>query len=296
MPSRLTLLMGATALLYLGPLIGGLAGAGWPAVYAFAAVFVLWLAVMRPHEWPRDASRWRDPAVPLRAVTQVLVQLLLVAILFGIGRGIGGVAGYLPDLPLIWPLALSALSVPLSRLVWNPRRAAEMDRMLDDAISQMNAMAMPDPAAEASAARVVDEIAALGPDAALDAIGRVVRRAGEEVSPSALTQALRTAASAEDAPRTMVAAFMLHATDGEMAEMSGGDIPTVALRLLAPFPELVPAYATRMEAALDLWPGLWEASPSDDYLAERIGATTDPAAAAALTRLRDRLRDMAPEA
>ena len=134
MPSRLTLLMGATALLYLGPLIGGLAGAGWPAVYAFAAVFVLWLAVMRPHEWPRDASRWRDPAVPLRAVTQVLVQLLLVAILFGVGRGIGGVAGYLPDLPLIWPLALSALSVPLSRLVWNPRRAAEMDRILDDAI------------------------------------------------------------------------------------------------------------------------------------------------------------------
>jgi len=296
MPSRLTLLMGATALLYLGPLIGGLAGAGWPAVYAFAAVFVLWLAVIRPHEWPRDASRWRDPAVPLRAVTQVLVQLLLVAVLFGVGRGIGGVAGYLPDLPLIWPLALSALSVPLSRLVWNPRRAAEMDRILDDAIGQINAMAMPDPAAEASAARVVDEIAALGPDAALDAIGRVVRRAGEEVSPRALTQALRAAASAEDAPRAMVAAFMLHATDGEMAEMSGGDIPTVALRLLAPFPDLVPTYATRMEAALDLWPGIWEASPSDDYLAELIGATTDPAAAAALTRLRDRLRDMAPEA
>ena len=88
---RVTLLMGATALLYLGPLLAGLGASGWPWVYGFVAVFVLWLIVMRPRDWPRSATNWQDATVLVRAVTQIAVQILLVALLFGIGRGIGGV-------------------------------------------------------------------------------------------------------------------------------------------------------------------------------------------------------------
>jgi len=39
---RIRMLMAATALLYLGPLLAGLAGFGWPMVYAFATIFTLW--------------------------------------------------------------------------------------------------------------------------------------------------------------------------------------------------------------------------------------------------------------
>ena len=57
MRSRLRLLMGATALLYLGPVLAGLGGFGWSVVPVFTAIFLLWLIVLRPHQWPQRL-RW----------------------------------------------------------------------------------------------------------------------------------------------------------------------------------------------------------------------------------------------
>jgi hypothetical protein len=57
MHNKLRLLMGTTALLYLGPLLAGLRGFGWPVVPVFAAIFVLWLIVLRP-------AAAADPATP----------------------------------------------------------------------------------------------------------------------------------------------------------------------------------------------------------------------------------------
>ena len=81
---RIKMVLAATALLYLGPLLAGLAGFGWPLVYAFATIFTLWLITMRPGDWPRDLASWRRPEVPVRALGQAVVQLLLVALMFGI--------------------------------------------------------------------------------------------------------------------------------------------------------------------------------------------------------------------
>lgn len=135
---RATLLMAAMALLYFGPLLAGLGGAGWPAVYAFAVIFTLWLIVLRPQSWPRDAAQWRDPLVLLHALTQVVAQCLLVAVLFGVGRGIGGALGAVVGWPAWFPLSLSFLSVPLARLIWDPWMAEEMERRLAEAGAEAN--------------------------------------------------------------------------------------------------------------------------------------------------------------
>ncbi len=129
--------MGASALLYLGPLLAGLSGMGWDAVPVFIALFALWLVVMRPKQWPRDLSQWTQQTA-VAAAAQVAVNALIVVVLFGIGRGISGVSGVGADIPAVLPVALSFLSTPLSRLVWDPVKGQAMDDLLDSAISQIN--------------------------------------------------------------------------------------------------------------------------------------------------------------
>ncbi len=135
--NRLRLLQGAAALLYLGPLLAGLGGYGWRVVPVFSAIFVLWLIILRPHQWPRDLAAWRTALVWAAALGAALMQVLLVTVCFGVGRGIGGIMGFLPLLHPMLPIALSFLAIPLCRLIWDPWKAAEMDRFLDQAIQQV---------------------------------------------------------------------------------------------------------------------------------------------------------------
>ncbi|MFE3838320.1 hypothetical protein [Pseudogemmobacter sonorensis] len=114
------LVRAAMALLYMGPLLAGMAGSGWAMVLPFVLLFSLWLSVARPGEWP-ERGEWRAPRAFLVAATLILSQTLLVAIFFGIGRGIGGVTGHLPLLHPVLPLAMSGLAIPLLRMIWDPR-------------------------------------------------------------------------------------------------------------------------------------------------------------------------------
>lgn len=118
MSIRPRLAMGATALLYMGPLLAGLAGYGWGLVVGFAVIFLLWLIVMRPAMWPRDPAVWKSSEVWVPALGQFAAQVLLIVVCFGIGRGIGGVVGVVPMLSPIAPLAISFVAVPLTRLLW----------------------------------------------------------------------------------------------------------------------------------------------------------------------------------
>ncbi|MGL4319432.1 MAG: hypothetical protein ACRCS3_01080, partial [Paracoccaceae bacterium] len=86
------MMMAATAMLYMGPLLAGLGGYGWTMVPAFAGIFILWQMILRPHKWPQPYELDRADAW-LAVATQVALQTLLVTICFGIGRGIGGAAG-----------------------------------------------------------------------------------------------------------------------------------------------------------------------------------------------------------
>lgn len=123
MDMRQKLLMGATALLYLGPLLAGMGGFGWLVVPVFVAIFTLWLMVMRPQDWPQVAADWRSRPMLVGLAARVMVQVLLVVVMFGIGRGVGGVLGVLPPLPAMLPLAISGLAIPLSRMIWDPWQA-----------------------------------------------------------------------------------------------------------------------------------------------------------------------------
>lgn len=120
MENRRRLLMAANGLLYFGPLLAGLAGFGWGLVLVFTAIFVLWLVILQPYEFPVNRAEWMSPDAWVAVSARAAVQLLFVALLFGVGRGIGGILGSVPGFPAMLPLGISFLSVPLARLIWDP--------------------------------------------------------------------------------------------------------------------------------------------------------------------------------
>lgn len=133
MPIRMRLVKGAAALLYIGPLLAGLSGFGWGMVASFTAIFVVWLMVLRPEQWPSTPAEWLTAQAWLAALAQVLSQVLLVAVLFAIGRGLGGLAdiGALTVDPML-PLTVSFLAIPLCRMLWDAREAASQGYFLDE--------------------------------------------------------------------------------------------------------------------------------------------------------------------
>lgn len=129
MLTRMRLVKGAAALLYFGPLIAGLCGFGWGMVAPFTAIFVVWLIVVRPEQWPASPSEWQSSAAWLAALSQVL----LVGVLFGVGRGIGGLANIgTVSVDVLLPLSVSFISIPLCRMLWDSHEAASQGYYLDD--------------------------------------------------------------------------------------------------------------------------------------------------------------------
>lgn len=289
---RIRMLMAATALLYLGPLLAGLAGFGWPLVYAFATIFTLWLIIMRPGDWPRDLAAWRRPEVPVRALGQVVVQLLLVALMFGIGRGIGGIAGFLPPLPVALPLGISLLAIPLSRLVWDPVKAARLDAVLSDALAQIEGRPRP-----IRPGGMIDsflaELDAL-PEDAPEAVARLVCRGIEELDPCVLKARLLERVG--QAPRRADwLALILQATEGTATRDCGGDYPARCLQLLPDDPSLVALFADELARSLELEPDLWGDCPNPAALQERIDRLTGTEAEAPLRTLLALTERLAPE-
>ena len=122
MENRRRFLMLANALLYFGPLLAGLAGFGWGLVAVFTAIFVLWLIILQPYEFPINRAEWMSPDAWVAIGARAAVQLLLVVVLFSIGRGIGGILGAMTGYSAMLPIAISFLSIPLARMIWDPRR------------------------------------------------------------------------------------------------------------------------------------------------------------------------------
>ena len=120
MEYRRRFLMAANALLYFGPLLAGLAGFGWGLVPLFTAIFVLWLIILQPYEFPINRAEWMSPDAWVAISARAAVQLLLVVVLFGIGRGIGGILGTMTFFSAMLPIAISFLSIPVARLIWDP--------------------------------------------------------------------------------------------------------------------------------------------------------------------------------
>ncbi|MGL4235342.1 hypothetical protein [Tabrizicola sp.] len=140
MLTRMRLLKGATALLYIGPLFAGLCGLGVGLVAPFVAIFIVWLMVLRPEQWPVTPDEWLTGQAWLAALTQVLSQLLLVLVLFGIGRGLGGISGFDFAINPIVPLTISFLAIPTCRMLWDAREAADQGYFLDEEAEEAHAL------------------------------------------------------------------------------------------------------------------------------------------------------------
>ncbi len=129
---RAKLLQAATAALYMGPLLAGLSGFGWAMLAPFMSVFLLWLMILRPHQWPQSHREWLRARTWVSVLSQVLSQLLLIAVLFGIGRGIGGVMGFVPLFHPALPVAVSFMAIPMTRLFWDSEKALAQGLTIDE--------------------------------------------------------------------------------------------------------------------------------------------------------------------
>lgn len=236
MQARLRLLKGATALLYFGPLLAGIAGFGWRVVPLFVGIFLLWLFILRPQQWPRTLADWSRPEALIALLTQSLVQLLLVAVSLGIGRGIGGVLGVMPAIPLMLPVAVSFLSIPLARMIWDPWRADAGEVVLDEALARLEGEA--DPADDLKrrtevAARMVAALDRLSPEAAPELLADHLHAMATQTSHEALRVALMDPIYDGSATAVVRRAAAVHATDPAVVDvLKGSTYPMAVFRAL----------------------------------------------------------------
>jgi hypothetical protein len=290
----LRLLKGATALLYLGPLLAGIAGYGWRVVPLFLGIFLLWLFILRPQQWPRKWADWSRPEALIALLTQSVVQLLLVAVSLGIGRGIGGVLGVMPEIPLMLPVAVSFLSIPLARMLWDPWRADAGEVVLDEALARLEAEQDPAPADDMKrrtevAARMVAALDRLPAEAAPELLADHLHAMATQTSHEALRVALMDPIYDGSATAVVRRAAAVHATEPAVVDgLHGSTYPLAVFRALSDGPTLG-LFARRCAALVAERPDrLGDCPDPEDVMAlaaRQPGAAADLAALAkALTK------------
>ena len=325
MQNRLRLLQAATAVLYLGPLVAGLAGQGWAMIPLFTAIFVLWSVIIRPHLWPTSLRDLAKPEAIVALAALAATQILLVALCFAIGRGAGGVMGLRLSLPFYWPAALSFVAIPLSRLVWNPEQTADLagfDPLLHQALRtsalRPEAPAQPKVAqtmvpqttlAESTVAQttvaqtmvaqttlaesMVAKVLALPGDVGAADLQAHLAALAAHVDAFQIRDALEPAAGGQ-ITRAGAKAMIVHATDPAVAErLSGSGYPARAFTLAGADDDLLTLFATRAARVLQDHPDLAPDYPAIPALTQ-AAQTANPPARAALLRLADQLRQSPP--
>jgi hypothetical protein len=273
MLTRIRLVKGATALLYIGPLIAGLCGFGWSMVAQFAAIFVVWLMVLRPEQWPSSPREWLTGVAWLAAFAQVLSQVVLVAVLFAIGRGLGGLAGIgtVTVNPML-PLSISFVAIPLCRILWDSREAADLGYFLDEEAESAHAES-----AAGDAGNAIIPLLNL-PDAAPDAevsatVAEVLSVVTADLRLDALTAALAKPSRSHAALRR---ALVLWATEPEI--VAPGLLPggmAKAFSIANGNQDLLRLYVPRAVALLAAFPNRATDFPEPQLLTEV--AKADPA-------------------
>ena len=249
---QIHLLKGANGLLYLGPLVAGMSGFGWGMVASFTAIFVAWLIVLRPEQWPATWAEWRLATSWLSALTIVLSQVALIAVLFAIGRGLGALAGFLPVINPQVPLAISFMAIPLGRMLWNAGEAADRGIFLDEEAEAASAprvaaaaasaivplLNFADDAPDRIVAKAVSEVmASTSAELRLKALAATLAQPGR--SHAALRRTLILWASEPEVvvlgavPQAMSLAYLIADRNGDLLRLY---VPR-ALALIAAFPE-----------------------------------------------------------
>lgn len=274
MLTRMRLLKGATVLLYIGPLIAGLCGFGWTMVAPFAGIFVVWLMVLRPEQWPASPAEWLTGQAWLAALAQVLSQIALIAVLFGIGRGLGGLAGIgTVAVNPILPLSVSFLAIPLCRMLWDSEEAASQGFYLDEEAESAYAES-----SAGGAARAVIPLLNL-PDAAPDAqVGSAVAEALSVNAADLRLDALCAALANPDRSHAALRrALVLWATEPEI--VAPGQVPegmAKAFAIANGHPDVLRLYIPRAVALLAAFPNRAEDFPDPQDLRAAAEDELDP--------------------
>lgn len=292
---RIGLLRGAAILLYLGPVLAGAADFSWSAVPAFAAIFLLWLVVIRPQDWPEHPRAWLALPAWLALAGRAAVQLVLVSACFVFGRAFGHVTGFEPVFGVGMPLALSLIAVPLARMVFDPERGVAMDQLLDEALL---GIAAPGPArprgAAVGAAQLFAALDALAADAPLTEVEACLSRLDDQIQTAPLYDALLARVQAAPMSQPLCAAFVLHATSQPCAEACRGRAaPVRALQVASGDDRLLALVARRCILLLNADADAWGDCPNAGAL-EAARSAAGPGAAAALADLIALNRQLAP--
>ena len=216
---RYRLFLLSSALLYMGPLVAGLAGFGWQMIVEFTVIFTLWLVVMRPMMWPTEAGGWQSGRVIGKFLLWVALQAAVVSFCFAIGRGIGGTMGALPPLPVWVPPLMSLLAVPLARICWNPAMpgpdlAAPSSTATADDAQRADAVTA---RAQADAMPWVKRLAQLPEATREQDIMALIAAALQEIQPLVLLEAMSKTVEAEGQSQALRRAFVMAVTDNDIA-------------------------------------------------------------------------------
>ncbi len=273
MEMRARLLKGATALLYFGPLLAGLGGYGWSLVPTFAAIFVLWQMIVRPQQWPTSLSELGKGELWVGIAAQVAVQILLVVVCFGIGRGIGGAVGALPMFSQMLPLSVSFLSIPLCRLLWNPWKGDTFDAAVED---EAPLTLDPNNITEslALAGRLLQPLQDMnGRITEVEAL-RHLKAMAKHVDHACLRDALIARVASGAASEAIRTALVVQTTDPVLMDLLEEDSLTRVLQVLPEDDMLITLFATRVTAAIAADHDLAACVPADLALtatAKRLG-------------------------
>jgi hypothetical protein len=260
----------------------------------FLGIFLLWLFILRPQQWPRKWADWSRPEALIALLTQSVVQLLLVAVSLGIGRGIGGVLGVMPEIPLMLPVAVSFLSIPLARMLWDPWRADAGEVVLDEALARLEGEQDPAPADDMKrrtevAARMVAALDRLPAEAAPELLADHLHAMATQTSHEALRVALMDPIYDGSATAVVRRAAAVHATEPAVVDgLHGSTYPLAVFRALSDGPTLG-LFARRCAALVADRPDrLGDCPDPEDVMAlaaRQPGAAADLAALAkALTK------------
>lgn len=269
MGARLGALKALGALLYIGPLAAGLGGLGLNIIPLFVAIFVVWLMVLRPEQWPSTPAEWLTANAWGAALTQVLSQTLLVAVLLAVGRGLGAVTSLPPGMNPMFPLGLSFLAIPLCRLMWDSGEAAKAGVFLDAEAEAAHA-----PRTLADAARAVVPLLNMADDMAdslaADAVTRVMTPIGAELRLKALAAALAHPDRSHSALRR---ALVLWATEPEI--VASGQVPSAmsaAFEVAGRNADLLRIYVSRALALIAAFPDRVGGFPSPQAIGSVVEA------------------------
>ncbi len=215
---RLRAVKSLAVLLYVGPIFAGIGGLGPSVIAPFVVIFLVWLIVLRPEQWPATPAEWLAPSAWGAVLAQILSQTLLVSVLLAIGRGLGAMAEIPPVIGPFFPLAISFVAIPLCRSVWDANKAAMAGVFLDDEAEAAHA-----PRAAAQAAASVVPLLNLPDDMVdsltTDAVEMVMSPEGAHLQLNALAAALQRPNRSHAALRR---ALVIWATEPEV--VAGGKV------------------------------------------------------------------------